>query len=132
MIDVLTASNVMERGLSLIGITQAEQQRLSHERLVDEFRAHYGCLPIDNSQQWYDMQTTEIDAACIPIKERTHKGFKMFMAANFFLWSHPKNAQILASRFKISIRRIQSNRFFWKWISRMGDLVGNKVVWDKE
>lgn len=129
--DIISAAEVMERGLLFVGFARERQQQMHHHMLLDEFRAHFGCLPIDLAQMWYDLQTSNIAEAVLDNDEKNHKGFKMFMAANFFLWSHPKNASLLSSRFGISKRQIQS-KHFWKWIYKMSALIGDKVVWDEE
>ena len=128
-VDVLTAAEVMERGLLYVGLSVERQQRMRHHHLLAEFHAHYGSVPIDLAQLWYDMQTTLIVEARIEDTQRNAKGLKLFLAANFFLWTHPKNASILSSRFGISKRHIQSDHF-WIWIYRMGAMIGDKVKWD--
>ena len=129
-LDILSAAQVMELGLVFIGFNQEKQGRTAHHLLVQEFKAHYSCLPVDLANMWYDLQTTGIEEAKLHRNETNHKGFKFFMAANFFLWTHPKNASLLSSRFGISKRQIQSASF-WKWITKIGALIGNKVVCDK-
>lgn len=130
--DILSAVVVMERGLSFVGINMRQQQQKTHNQLLKSFRAHYGCLPIDLSQIWFDLQTTDDDEVRLTKEEKTYKGFKIFMAANYFLWTHPKNAHMLASRFGLSLRQIQSNQYFWKWIYKLSALIEKKVVWDDE
>lgn len=105
-IDVITAAEVMARGLLFIGMALESQHAQQHNCLVNEFRNHYGCLPIDLAQMWHDLQTTtNVDSdgngIALDANEANHKGFKMFMAANFFLWTNPKNSGLLASRFGI-------------------------------
>ena len=129
-LHILSAAQVMEMGLVFVGFSKEKEDRTAHHLLVQEFKAHYGCLPVDLAQMWYDLQTTAIQEAKIDENERNHKGFKYFMASNFFIWTHTKNASLLSSRFGISKRQIQSISF-WKWIMRMGALIGEKVVWDE-
>ena len=104
-IDVLSAIQTMERGLLFVGFPRVVQGLLTHEQAVNKFKAHYGSLPVDIAQIWFDLQTTTIPNLALTIQEKTHKGFKMFMAANYFLWSHPKNAELLSSRFGVSTRQ---------------------------
>ena len=130
-IDILTASEVMARGLLFVGFSRTSQAIMPHNRLLDEFRAHYGCLPIDLAQIWYDLQTTELPGIALTEEEKNFKSFTMFMASNFFLWAHTKNANMLVSRFGISKREIQSESF-WKWIHKMGALHEDKIRWDEK
>ena len=81
---------------------------------------------------WSDLQTTNLENAKLKAEEKTPKAFKMFMAANFFLWVTPKNAGVFASRFKICKRYLQSNMHLWKWVLKMSALMNEKVVWDEE
>jgi len=129
-INVLTAAEVMERGLTFMGFSRETQETKLHNRLTEEFHSHYGCLPVDLAQLWYDLQTTELPGVALTEKEKTFKSFTMFMAANFFLWAHTKNASMLASRFGLNKREIHSESF-WKWISKIGALTEDKVVWDE-
>lgn len=129
-IDVLSASQVMERGLRFVGFPPAKQESMTHKQKCNEFHAHYGCKAIDISLIWYDLQTTTIPNIALTTEEKKHAGFKMFMAANFFLWAHTKNASLLSSRFGICKRHIHSKKF-WKWIEKMSALSQDKIKWDE-
>lgn len=130
-IDIKTPSDVLTLGLGFVGIPRCEQQRKTHKQLLALFHDHYGCLPVDLSLMWSDLQTTNVENAKLKPEEKMPKAFKMFMAANFLLWAHPKNASIFASRFKICKRYIQSNKHLWKWVFKMSALLEDKVVWDE-
>ena len=129
IIDVITASEVMTRGVEFMGYRRETQQAMKHNCILKEFRAHYGGLPVDLAQIWYDLQTTAVPGVALNDEEKSSKSFKMFMAANFFLWSHPKNASMICSRFGFNKREIHSDSF-WKWIYKMGALTQDKVQWD--
>ena len=111
MADIKTPAETMALGLEFIGIDRHRQQTMSHKSLNEAFNAHYGSSAADLSQIWFDLQTTTIDGLALTALER--RQFKMFMAANYFLWTNPKNALLLSSRFDISTRQIHSNNF-WK------------------
>lgn len=128
--DVKSAAEVLEMGLDFIGITPEAQQTMAHEQLLADFRDHYGCLPVDIAQMWYDLQTTGTSAK-LNEKEKTNKGFKLFMVAHYYLWCHPKNAGLIKSRFGICKRYIQSNDHLWKWITKMSEVFNDKIVWDE-
>jgi hypothetical protein len=66
-----------------------------------EFRKHYGSLPLDLANIWYDMSNTDIPEARISVKEQCDEGFKMFLIAHFYLWMYPKNLSMISSRFNI-------------------------------
>ena len=130
-LDVKSAQEVMELGLKFIGMSHEEQQVLNHKQLLNKFHDHYGCIPVDLAQMWHDLQTTSITEAKLEANEKNQKGFKMFMAANFLLWVNPKNAGLISSCFGICKRYVQSNKHLWKWVRKMGALMGDKVTWDE-
>ena len=45
-IDVLTAAQVMERGLLFMGFSREKQNEMKHHLRLAQFKSHYGCLPI--------------------------------------------------------------------------------------
>ena len=83
-IEILTAAEVLSRGLIFVGFSRSEQEVRLHEVLVKEFRAHYGSSPVDLARIWNDVQTTEFGEP-LEAKDKSAKGFKMFMAAMHFL-----------------------------------------------
>lgn len=129
--DIKCADEVLELGLEYVGVSSEAQQVKTHKQLLDLFHDHYGCIPADLSAMWWDFQTTNIAEAKLKDDEKNEKSFKMFMAANFFIWSHPKNAGLMSTRFQICKRYIQSNKHLWKWIFKMSALMEDKIVWDE-
>ena len=128
-VDIITAAEVMIQGLLFMGFSRETQQTMVHNRLLDEFRSHYGCLPVDLAKMWYDLQVTEVPGVALTENEKDSKSFAMFMAANYFIWTHPKNARLMASRFGFNIREIHSQSF-WKWVEKIGALNEDKICWD--
>ena len=128
-VDIITAAEVMIQGLLFMGFSRETQQKMVHNRLLDEFRSHYGCLPVDLAKMWHDLQVTEVPGVALTENEKDSKSFAMFMAANYFIWTHPKNARLLASRFGFNIREIHSQSF-WKWVEKIGALNEDKICWD--
>ena len=53
----------------------------------------------------------------------------MFLIAHFFLWTYPKNAGLLASRFQICSSHAQGEPL-WTWIRKIAALKALKIVWD--
>jgi hypothetical protein len=56
-------------------------------------------------------------------------GFMMFLVAHFFLWTYPKNAHLIVSRFRIC-ETYSKGRHLWKWIQRIAALKALKIKWD--
>lgn len=59
------------------------------------------------------------------------KGLKHFLMAQHWLWTMPRNAEVLASRFQFSTDCC-SGKKFWVWIERIAALKEKKIVWDDE
>jgi hypothetical protein len=81
------------------------------------------------ANMWHDMITTEIDLG-MEHKDVSDKGFKMFLIAHHFLWTYPKNAKLLASRFGICERYVRGENL-WRWIRMIAKLKAKKIVWNQ-
>jgi hypothetical protein len=123
---LLSPADVMKMGLRYL---QLEFRRLSEERQNEEFHKHYGSSPMDLANMWYDLTVTDIVEARVSQKEQCDTGVRMFLVAHFFLWTYPKNSNLLASRFRICERYARGEPL-WKWIRRIAALKAKKIVWD--
>jgi len=123
---VLSPLDVQERGLAIMNVRRG---RKSQECLVEEFHKHYGSSPLDIAEAWYDL--CYYDDSWLEKKERSEKGFKRFLAAHYWLWCRPKNAEMFASRFGLCKDYCQG-KHLWKWIERIAKLAEKKIVWDKD
>jgi predicted GIY-YIG superfamily endonuclease len=101
MSSILSPLDVMTRGLGYIGISQEEQARMLDHDKVEDFKAHNGSSPLVIAAIWHDLQDTSIKEAKLEKEEKSVKGFKWFMIAHFFLWTYPKNVNLMKTRFKI-------------------------------
>ena len=120
---LLSRIEIRKRGLELLHIsTRSENQ----EEL--QFHKHYGSSSLVLAEMWYDMCHGEVLVPELTTKE-THRGLKMFFAANFFLWTYPKNSSLLASRFGLC-EKYARGKHLWVWIKRI-DMLSKKVIkWD--
>jgi hypothetical protein len=75
------------------------------------------------------MTTSEIEDLNMTEKEKSEKGFKMFLVAMHFLWTYPKNSKILATRFGMCERYVRGENL-WIWIRRIAIMKQKKIVWD--
>lgn len=123
---LLSPSDVMKKGLRYCGIRGT---RSSAAAQTKQFHSHYGSSPLDLADMWYDLTTTDIPEAQLEDKDKSEKGFKMFMVAHHFLWTYPKNSSLLASRFGICERYARGEPV-WKWIKKIAALKAKKIVWD--
>lgn len=101
--------------------------RKSERVWLEEFHKHFGSSPLDIAEMWYDLCSYN---DTMQKKEKTHKGFKRFLAAHYWLWCKPKNASLFASRFGCCKDYVQGEQL-WKWIERIALLASKKIVWDR-
>jgi len=121
----LSATNLLERGLSFLHFF-ADRWTPARKTLV--FKKHYGASPLDLASQWYDLQVTTITDAQLSEHEKSVRGLRHFLAAHFFLWSYPKNAELTASLFNICVQYAHG-KMMWLWVSRIAALKAMKVKW---
>lgn len=117
---ILSVDDVLEKGLDFLSI----RKRKSEDFNKLEFKKHYGSWPVALADQWGDL--TDV----LENKEKSEKGFKMFLVAHYFLWNYPKNASVLSSRFSTLCERRSRGEPLWKWIRKIGELKEQKIVWD--
>lgn len=126
MFLVLSANDVTERGLTYMGISREKQVRRSSKANVDVFKNHYGASPVVLAEMWYDLCSTDIDDAKLTDKQKREKGFSCFLMAHHFLWTYPKNAGVLASRFGVCEKNA-SGRALWYWVGKVAALRAAKI-----
>jgi hypothetical protein len=122
---LLLPRDVMARGLAFL---QISVKRKSIEWQISEFHAHYGSDALELASMWYDLTTTNIPEAKLTVKEKSDKGLQMFLLAHHWLWTYPRNAKIVASRFKLYKGYCQGKPL-WTWIGRIAALKAKKIVW---
>jgi hypothetical protein len=69
------------------------------ERHTNDFKIHYGSLPIVLANQWYDLMTTKLNVG-LTKADKSDKGFKIFLVLHHFLWAYPKNPKFLVLHFR--------------------------------
>lgn len=129
MAEIVDADEMLARGLQLIGYTRDQQGRMSLAEKHADFKAHFGSGCDVMSDLWFGLCTTTIATASLTQAERSARGFKMFMAAIFFLWTNPKKKRLMKSRFGISLSYLQGE-MLWKWVRKVAALKATKIIWD--
>lgn len=122
---LLTPNDVLERGLDYMGIKPGKKK---HKRLVLEIHKHYGSSPLVLADLWYDLCYWKADL--LPEKDKSERGFKNFMAAQYWMWSDAKNQDQVASRFGFCIDKVRG-KGLWKWIERIASMMEKKIKWKK-
>jgi hypothetical protein len=123
---LLSPADVLKRGLKYL---QIDFSKKSEAKKNKDFHKHYGSSTLVLANMWYDLTVSDIAEARISEPEQCDKGFKMFLMAHFFLWTYPKNADLLASRFRIG-ERCSRGEPLWLWIRRIAALKGLKIKWN--
>ena len=87
MVVVLTADELLRKGLELVGFDRSRQQRVCRATNLKRFKGHYGSNPIVYAQIWEDL-------SLLQTAEATVKNFwKMdpdsFLMAFHFLTRYP-------------------------------------------
>jgi hypothetical protein len=100
-----------------------------HANKKEVFQANYGSSHVVLAQQWSDLHSTPLNAARLKKRERSVRGFKMFMMVHYFLWNHPKNCTLLSCRFDFC-KKYCSGKRLWMWIEKITALKEEKIVWD--
>jgi hypothetical protein len=123
---LLSVQDVLQAGLRYVGVDLKSE--MSRANRIVEFRKDYGSSDLDLASIWYDLTFTTIPGAKLSELEK-RRGFKMFMVANNFLWTYPKNANTLASRFKMCVN-YSKGAHLWIWVKRIAALKASKIKWD--
>lgn len=120
---LLSVNDVQRIGLDVMGVRQG---RKDESTLLLEFHKHYGSSPLDVALIWYDL----CQSSMMNDKEKSDIGFKRYLAAHYWLWCRPKNAELFASRFGMCVDYVRGKKL-WTWIERIASLAENKIVWDE-
>lgn len=124
--SVLTSDFILQEGLKYVGIPVEQQNKRSAKLNWKYFRTHYGAAPTVMAAIWDDLCVTNIEKSKLDESEKGQKGLKCFFMALYFLYVHPKNQHVLATRFGVSLKKA-SGASLWKWVSRIAGL-SEKVI----
>jgi hypothetical protein len=124
---VLAPLEVRQMGLEYCAGSQYD--RCSVTTRTKQFHALYGSTPLDLADLWHDLTVTDIEGARLSAQDKTEAGFRMFLAAHYFLWTYPKNSNILSAQFGICERHSRGEHI-WKWVSKIAAMKQKKIVWD--
>jgi hypothetical protein len=95
---LLSPSDLLERALKVL--PQIDTNGKSRKWQTEQFHAHFGSDPLDRANMWYDLCSADIEDVKLTAKEKKEKGLRMFLVAHHWLWTNPKDAKILSSRFR--------------------------------
>ena len=93
------------------------------------FKKVYGSSPVVVSVLWNDIVTSP--TTIFPCnRDISEKGFKKLLIALHFLWAYPKNAEILALAFGVSVRSVQGDNL-WNSVQLIAALKSTKITWPR-
>ena len=121
-------TEICRYGLLLLGIRVHDQLKCQLPQKEALFRSHYGSSPTDLADVWSDLVNTNIAEAQLTEKEKSYKGLKMFLIANFELWVYPRSSNLISTRFNIC-ETYSRGRHLWNWIGKIQALKSQKIEW---
>jgi hypothetical protein len=124
---LISIQSTLRTGVKLVH-RQRYNPKWSQGRKEKEFRKHYGSSSFQLATQWYDLTTTNIKQSTLTVKEKTRQGFKMFLAAHYYMWSYPKNINLFASVFGINEKYASG---VWVWIEKISGLSEKVIKWNR-
>ena len=125
----LSPNDMRRMGLGFANIPPHHQHSKGPNKCDDLFRSLYGSPAETLSDMWEDLCSTDIPTARIPDHEQTPKGLKMFLIAQYFLWTYPRNAKLIEAHFSPIAEIDTRGKPLWKWIKRMAALLPSKIKW---
>ena len=125
----MSPSSVLRHGLKLVNL-DPDVRVSSRERNEKMFEQHFGACAFVLSTQWYDLVHDKIPTKKLTDKEKSMRGFNLFLIAHFWLFTKPKNATEGSSRFGRCEKLLQGAKF-WLWIERISLLKHKVIKWPK-
>jgi len=130
---VFSATDVRLKGLDYVGLDRDRVKKWKVEEQNNDFKAHFGSSPSVIAEIWYDIldSNEELNEDIrLTNGDMSENGFRMFMIAYFFLWTKPRNARVMRSRFDLPLKDLQGRKL-WQWIYRIAALRSKKIVWEE-
>ena len=126
MVNILTADEVLEIGISLIGKNGLRRNDDGKHAL---FLSHFGSRPEVLATLWEVLQTTDNINARIPENKTTDKYFRLFMMTHYYLKGYHVE-DVVASRFEIHEQTLRT--WVAYFIEKFAALINDYVVWPDE
>lgn len=124
MANILTPSQVLKRGLEILGCNELAQQRVKRSTNTRRFKRNYGPPPLVVSVMWHQLQST--NTANARIEGVTAKDFDMFLLALFYMKNY-LTEEVMALRFKVDEKTVR--KWARHYISKLAALKDTKIVW---
>jgi hypothetical protein len=118
---ILTADEVLMKGLELADISPRCQQNVNRQKKVTLFKEFYGSDPVVYAQVWEDLQTTEIPDAHL---DDETANIEYFFMALHRLKCYPTEGR-LATFFKVCEKT--TRKWSWDYTKKIQALKEEKV-----
>ena len=118
VVDVVSPSQVMSRGLTLVRFP-LERQRVRRSKNLERFKAHFGSVPVVYSMIWSDLQSHGL----VNVAENGDR-LEDFLVAVFFLKVYPKENPAEGT---LGLSDTHIRKLVWKYIPLIGQLLSNKI-----
>ena len=123
---ILTAEQMLEKGLRRLGVTPQEQQGRKEHTNVEDFAAHFGPSPDVASKLWEILQTTDIVEARIDPKKHYCRDF---LTALHWLKRYPTEKE---RKIQLKVGEKTGRKWSWFYAEKIGALKSQLITWPDE
>jgi len=120
---VISTDQMLQTGLSLIGVTIERLERNCGETQLDWFVSHYGATPTVLAQTWEDLQISPVMEARVPPKKLK---VEYFFVGMHFLKRYPTEME---REVKHNRSRKTLRNWGWYYMKKIQLLQSQKIVW---
>lgn len=124
---ILSPSEILKRGLELLGSDEAAQARVNRSTNIRRFKRHYASSPSACANLWATLQTTTVAEAHIPRANR--HDLDMFLMSLLYMKVYPTE-EVLAMRFNIHEQTARKWARFY--VEKIAALKGSKITWPND
>jgi hypothetical protein len=122
---LLTPTELLRFGLILMGFSPPRVDRVNQKQKMDWWASEFRATPQVYAMVFEDLQTTDIEDACIG-NDATETECKYFMIAMHFLACYPK-MNSMERTFNLSAKTLREQ--IWFYLGKVQALKVSKVVW---
>ena len=123
--EPLSTVFVLRKGLDLLGHYYDSTSRTV--TLLEDFGSLYGSHPMVLRAIWNDLLDDNIRESKLDNKDKSERGFSMYMVSQYFLWTYPKNRKVLVNAFSFLSERASYGELLWRWIEKVANLKSIKI-----
>lgn len=125
---IINPTQMLRRGLRLIGIRDATQRGRNYQTNVEYFKDHFGKHPLHLCRVWRDLQTTNNPDAHMDATEKY--AFLGFLAALNFLKCYQKTKnRVTVFKVNFVLHEKLIRQLSWRFVRRIAALKNEKIVW---